>query len=106
MRRLLVRSSIQIDLYVSPYCDRCRAVLRELTAIRELAGRPLDIRERDVLRHLESAVAAGVRTTPALVMNGHLLASGSTSRARLQQILESALETEDGDGIHDRQGGD
>lgn len=91
-------TSIDIDVYISPYCDHCRTALRHLTTIGEHIDRPFAIRERNILEHLDSAVAAGVRATPAVVINGRLLSSGGTTRARLERVLLTFLDTEKAHG--------
>ena len=84
-------ATIEIDLYVSQYCPSCDAVLDDLTALNTFQGRPVSIRKRDVLQHLDAAVAAGVRATPAFVMDGRLLASGRLTPTRLRRILQDFI---------------
>lgn len=92
--------AIELDLYVSPYCPRCDSMLQNLGALDAVCGRPLNVRKRDVLEHLELAVAAGVRATPAFVLDGRLLASGRLSPNRLRKILADALEGDPSDVAH------
>lgn len=94
--------AIELDLYVSPYCPHCDALLQNLSALNTVQGRPLTIRKRDVLEHLDVAVAAGVRATPAFVLNGRLLASGLLTPKRLRRILQDILSGDADDGTHDR----
>lgn len=94
--------AIQLDLYVSPYCPRCDAMLQNLAPLNTIQGLSLSIRKRSVLEHLEEAVAAGVRTTPAIVLNGRLLASGRLTPNRLRKILQDTLSGVLNDGTHDR----
>lgn len=94
--------AIELDLYVSPYCPRCDAMLDNLAGLKSVWGRPLRIRRRDVLEHLDIAVAAGVRTTPAFVLDGRVLASGRVTPSRLRQILQDTLSGDSNDGTHDR----
>lgn len=94
--------AIEVDLYVSPDCPRCAAMLQNLAALNTVRGRPLTIHRRDVLEHLDDAVAAGVRATPAFVLNGRLLASGRLTANRLLKILQDTLGGDGNDGTHDR----
>lgn len=95
-------ASIELDLYVSPYCPHCDAMLQNLATLRTVQGRPVTIRKRDVLEHLDIAVAAGVRATPALVLHGRLLASGRVTPKRLRNIVQDMLSGDVDDGTHDR----
>lgn len=94
--------AIELDLYVSPHCPRCDAMLENLAALNTVRGRPLTIRKRDVLEHLDIAVVAGVRATPAFVLDGRLLASGRLTPSRLRKILQDTLGGDSNDGTHDR----
>lgn len=93
---------IEVDLYVSPYCSACEGMLESLAALETVRGRRLSIRKRDVLENLDAAVAAGVRATPAFVMDGRLLASGRLTANRLRKILQNTLSGESQDGAHDQ----
>ena len=94
--------AIELDFFVSPYCPRCDATLENLAALTTVGERPLTIRKLDVIEHLDAAVAAGVRTTPALVLNGRLVASGSVTPKRLSRILQSALPRDSKHDTHHR----
>lgn len=93
---------IELDLYVSPYCPRCDATLQDLAALNTVWGRPLTIRKRDVLEYLDLAVAAGVRATPAFVLNGQLLASGRLTPNRLRKLLQDTFSGDSNNGTYDR----
>lgn len=67
-----------------------------------LLGRSVNIRRRSVLEHLDRAVAAGVRVTPALVMNGRVLASGTLTPKRVQKLLQVTLAGKRNHELHDR----
>jgi predicted DsbA family dithiol-disulfide isomerase len=77
-------------------------MLENLAALNSVSGRPLTIRKRDVLEHLDVAVAAGVRATPAFVLDGRVLASGRVTPNRLRKILQDTLSGDSNDGTHDR----
>lgn len=77
-----------VELFLSPYC-RCSATTR---------GRIRDIvrkftpeaawSEVDVLDELERAVSRGVRTTPAIAVNGRVVTSGNLDLDALREALE------------------
>lgn len=93
---------IEIDLFVSPHCTGCEGMLDNLATLKTIRGRPLQIRKRDVVEHLDAAVAAGVRATPAFVMDGQLLACGRLTPSRLRKVLQNVLSEEVDHGTHDR----
>lgn len=93
---------IELDFYVSPYCPRCGATLQDVSTVKSVGERPLTIHKRDVIEHLDAAVAAGVRATPAWVLNGRVIATGSITAKALSRILEDALGGDSQDGTHDR----
>jgi predicted DsbA family dithiol-disulfide isomerase len=93
---------LELDLYVSPYCPRCESVLEDLASLQTVRGRSVTIRKRDVLEHLDSAVAAGVHSTSAFVLGGRLLASGRLTPERLRKILQGVPSGEHHHGPHDQ----
>jgi len=54
------------------------------------------VQARSVVEHLDAAVAAGVRQTPALTINGRLIAAGRLKPAQLKKALAQALSEEKG----------
>lgn len=83
-----------LHLYYAPHCPHCRGA----AAVVEEAARALKLDEpvqkRNVLEHLDAAVASGVRQTPALTLNGRLIAAGRLMPAQLAKALERALSEE------------
>jgi thioredoxin-like negative regulator of GroEL len=78
---------LQVDLYYSPYCRHCEGMREKL---RMLAAQPpgrIAFRERNVLDHIEEAAALGIRSTPALVVDGRLVACGVLEPRRLRALL-------------------
>ena len=85
-----------LHLYYAPHCPYCRgaaAVVEEAVRALKLNG---PVQERNVVEHLDAAVAAGVRQTPALVLNGRLIAAGRLKPAQLAKTLEKALSEQKG----------
>ena len=87
--------ALDLEIFYSPYCPRCRKARKEvrLLATAWPAAR-LRYRERDVLEDLERAVAVGVLQTPALAMDGRLIAGPVPSRKALKELLRRRLNTE------------
>lgn len=84
--------TVQVELFYSPYCARCRnarAQLRAFTALWQAEG--LQFRERDVLVELDRAVAVGVLQTPALAIDGRLIAGPVPSPRALKKLLRERL---------------
>lgn len=83
-----------LHLYYAPHCPHCRGA----AAVVEEAARALrldvPVQERNVVEHLDAAVAAGVRQTPALTLNGRLIAAGHLKAAQLAKKLAQALSEE------------
>lgn len=80
--------SIQVELYYSPYCRRCSA---SRSAVRALATATPGVQfsELNVLDHIETAAARGVRITPSIAINGKVVMSGAVSVRRLRDRLRS-----------------
>ncbi len=64
-----------------------------LDAIAEVrrAHPEIELREVDLVKHPEVAVKYGVRSTPALAINGELAWEGIPSAPALRERLEAAL---------------
>lgn len=86
---------MELHLYYSPYCPRCQGIGDVVEQSARNAGFSDAVRMRNVLEHIDEAVAAGVRTTPALTLNGRLLASGHLDSNNLAGVLEQALMEEE-----------
>lgn len=77
-----------VELFVSPYCrcstetrDRVRDIVQESTP--EAAWS-----ETNVLDELERAVSCGIRTTPAIAVDGRVVTSGNLDLDALCKALE------------------
>lgn len=84
---------VDVELFISPYCVRCAAARKTLEAI--LSGdlrEAIRYRERSVLEHLERAVELGVTRTPALVIDGRLVAIHAWRTDRCRQAILDYLE--------------
>lgn len=77
-----------VELFVSPYC-RCSTTTRG--RIRDIVrkSRPeASLSEINVLDELEHAVSRGIRTTPAIAVNGRVVTSGNLDLDALRKALE------------------
>ena len=86
MRQLTV--ALQIDLFYVSHCSACHRVLPRLRRIASGYGSSVLVRELDVLEYLDEAVAAGVRCTPSLVVQGHVRLAGAFTDSALKALLE------------------
>lgn len=78
---------MQIDLFYAPHCSSCRRVrpiLRRLAATQREA---IELRELDVVEHLDEAVSVGVLRTPTVVINGKVRLTGAITEAALNSLL-------------------
>jgi len=88
-----IPQSVDVELFISPYCTHCAAVRKTLQAMLSgLPGATVRYQERNVLEHLERAVALGVTGTPALAIGGRLIAIRSWRANRFRQTLLEHLE--------------
>lgn len=84
--------AVRLELFYSPYCPHCgkaRALLKALAA--DWPTGSLQLRELDVVEEIERAVALGVVRTPALAIDGALLAGRVISRKALEKLLRERL---------------
>lgn len=86
--------TIEIELFYSRYCRRCRASRGDVRAVaRAMPG--VRLKELDVLEHIERAASRGVLATPAVAINGTLVMAGALSLPRLRALLDDARERQD-----------
>lgn len=89
MSRAVTDIPMDLELFYSPYCRRCKAARQQLQKFLSVVGEPgLNYRERDVIKDLERAVELGVTATPALALNGKLVAAGAWRPEQLRALLE------------------
>lgn len=86
--------SMELDIYYSPYCPRCRDAGDIVDQAMRILELDWAVRHRNVLEHIGTAVAAGVRITPALTLNGQLLAAGYLNPDDLARKLGDMLAQE------------
>lgn len=86
--------NVSLHLYYSPYCPQCRGVAAVVDEVVRSLGLEAAVEERNVVDNIDAAVAAGVRQTPALTVNGRLLASGRMDAEELKRRLEQKLAEE------------
>ncbi len=89
MSRAVTDIPMDLELFYSPYCGRCKAARRQLQKFLSVVEEPgLNYRERDVIKDLERAVELGVTATPALAIDGILVAAGAWRPEQLRALLE------------------
>lgn len=74
---------MHIKLFFSPHCTVCSQALQTLR--REPFSTKLEW--QNILDNIDEAVACGIRTPPALVVDGRLLEQGAGVPSRLRQLL-------------------
>lgn len=87
---------IHLELFYSPYCSRCRKAREQVRSF--AANWPperVQFRELDVLQELDRAVAAGVLQTPALAIDGQLIAGPVPTPRALEALLRQRLKKQD-----------
>jgi thioredoxin 1 len=88
--------AVHLELFYSPYCSRCRKARKQ---VRQLAAawpaEHLQFRELDVLQELDRAVALGVLQTPALAIDGQLVAGPVPSSRALESLLRQRRNKRD-----------
>lgn len=75
---------MELRFYFSANCPHCRAAARAAEAAIRSLGLAETIMYCSVTEYLESAVASGVRATPALTLDGQLVAIG---RLRADELV-------------------
>lgn len=94
---------LNVELFISPYCRRCKGVRKSLRAVlSDLPAGAAHFEERNVLQHLDRAVELGVTATPALALNGTLMAVGGWRDAQLRAWLAAAAQPGNCNGLSDR----
>ena len=84
--------TVIVDLFSSNVCSRCaqaKTDLREL--IDELGAQQFELRIIDVVENLDYAVEVGVLATPALAVNGELIATSLPGKRKLRELLMRQL---------------
>lgn len=85
---------MELRFYFSPYCPHCRGASRAAEAAITRLGLTDTIEYCSVTVHLEAAVASGVRATPALTLDGQLVATGRLEADELAARLGRMLDGE------------
>lgn len=84
----------ELYLYYAPHCPYCRRAGETVDQILRPMGLSGSLHHRNVLEHIDAAVAAGVRQTPALTLDDKLIASGAFSADELSGNLAKVLSGE------------
>lgn len=85
--------AVHLELFYSPYCPRCRKAREQVRSFASnWPSERLQFRELDVLEELDRAVAVGVLQTPALAINGQLVAAPIPSGRALETLLRQTLK--------------
>ena len=83
---------IKVEVFSSPGCGKCaqaKAVLKALTE--ELGADKVSWRDINILEEMDYAVALGVMSSPAIVIDGKLVFSSLPSTEKLRLELTRRL---------------
>ena len=83
---------IKVEVFSSPGCGKCaraKAVLKALTE--ELGADKVSWRDINILDEMDYAVALGVMSSPAIVIDGKLVFSSLPSTERLRVELNKRM---------------
>lgn len=87
-----MRSPTRLDLFVAPACARCHGLQERIAAVaREFGEGRVVLHVVDLGRELEYAADLGVRSFPALAVNGALLFPTVRRGPRFEGALREAL---------------
>lgn len=78
-----------VELFLSPYCRCSTSARRQIRNLVRKSRPDVEWSEVNVLDDLERAVARGVRSTPAIAVNGHVVTSGKLDLEALREALEA-----------------
>lgn len=88
--------AMHVELFYSRYCPRCRKAREQVRSlVAHWSTQRLQFRELDVLQELDRAVAVGVLQTPALAIDGQLIAGPVPSPRALKTLLRHRLKRQD-----------
>lgn len=85
---------MELHFYYSPYCPHCQGAAGIVEQAARTLGLEGTVRRCNVLEDIEGAVAAGVRMTPAVTLNGRLVAAGPMNPDSLVRTLAEVLAEE------------
>ena len=86
--------AVHLELFYSPFCPRCHKAREQVRSFAaSWPAERLQLRELDVLQELERAVAVGVLQTPALAIDGELVAGPVPSKRALETLLRERLKS-------------
>ncbi len=84
--------TIELELYTADTCERCdqaKALLRDV--VNSLGKERFRLHEINVVAHIDEAVAAGIRFTPVLRIDGADVTAALQSRQALHEALDACL---------------
>lgn len=83
--------ALELRLYYSPYCPHCRGAVTVVEEAARSLGVEAAVEPCNILEHIEAAVAAGIRQTPALTLDGRIIACGRLDTHHVAYELEQRL---------------
>ena len=86
---------LHVELFYSPYCPRCRKARQQVRALAAAWSAKVQFRELDVVQELDRAVSLGVLRTPALAIEGEVIAGPVPSPRSLETLFRKRLKEQE-----------
>lgn len=85
-----------VEVLTSGGCPHCAKLKKQVKdVIADLDDQRVQYREVDIVEWIDYAVKLGVRRTPAVAVNGKLLAEAVPTEAQLRRAVRQYLNQED-----------
>jgi len=86
-----VKKKINVEVFVSPNCDKCASAVALVTSLIEEPN--IQWRKVDVVAELDYAVELGVRATPSIAINGQLIFTGLPAKNKLWHAMTREMKS-------------
>jgi glutaredoxin len=88
--------SLEIEIFSAPRCGQCaKARKRAQKVVADLQQYQIGLRVVDIVEELDYAVRMGLRSAPAIAINGELVFPAIPSETELKQAILKCLEKTD-----------
>ncbi|MFQ5794782.1 MAG: thioredoxin family protein [Candidatus Bipolaricaulia bacterium] len=82
---------VKLQILESPGCAKCASAKQSWERIKDDYPQ-VEAEAIDITEHPELAVEHGLMSTPGIVIDGELKASGFTNEQRLRELLDEAIQ--------------
>jgi len=88
----MTKPLLEIEIFSAPRCSQCaKAHARAQNVIADLKQHQIGLRVVDIVEELDYAVRLGLRSAPAIAINGELVFPAIPSEADLKQAILTYL---------------